>query len=62
LVIGLAIAMPMALLSMVLSLAPGPGLVVAAVLAVCTYFYAMPAWTGSLAHFYRHGAVSQDHP
>lgn len=62
LVIGLAIAVPVALLSMVLSLAPGQGLAVAAVLSVCTYFYAMPAWTGSLAHFYRHGAASQDHP
>ena len=58
--IGLAIAVPVALLSAVLSLAQGQGLAVAAVLAVCTYFYAMPAWTGSLAHFYRHSAASQD--
>jgi hypothetical protein len=29
-------------------------------MAVCTYFYAMPAWTGALAYFYRHGAAQQD--
>lgn len=58
-VIGLAIALPMLLLSAAVSLAP-VGLVGAAVMALGAYFYAMPAWTGALAHVYRHGAVSQD--
>ena len=58
-VIGLAIAVPVAVLSALLSLAPGQGVLVAAVLAVCTYFYAMPAWAGSLAHVYRHNAAQE---
>ena len=56
--VGLAIALPMLLLSAAASLAPG-GLVGPAVLALGAYFYAMPAWAGSLAHVYRQ-AVSQD--
>lgn len=59
-VIGLAIAVPVAIVSALLTLAPGQGgLLVAAVLAACTYFYAMPAWAGSLAHFYRHRAAQE---
>ena len=57
LVIGLAISIPIIVLSALLGLAPGQGAMVAAVMAVCTYFYAMPAWTGALAHFYRHSAA-----
>lgn len=58
-VIGLVIAAPAILLGGLLSLAP-QGPVVAAVLALCAFFYAMPAWTGALAHVYRHGAVIQE--
>jgi hypothetical protein len=59
-VVGLAIAIPLFALSVVLKLAPGQGLVVAAILALATYFYLMPAWAGALAHFYRANAVMQD--
>jgi hypothetical protein len=47
-------------LSAVLTMAPGGRLVVAALLALATYFYAMPAWTGSLAHVYRRRAAPQE--
>ncbi|AZS20549.1 MULTISPECIES: hypothetical protein [unclassified Caulobacter] len=60
LVVGLAISVPVIVLSALLGLAPGQGAVVTGLMAVCTYFYAMPAWTGALAHFYRHGAAQQD--
>jgi hypothetical protein len=33
---------------------------VAAALAWPPIFYAMPAWTGSLAHLYRHSAAPQE--
>ncbi len=59
LVVGLAVVLPVLAVSAALSLAP-QGPVTAAVLALCTYFYAMPAWTGALAHFYRRHAVSQE--
>lgn len=59
-VVGLAIALPLVALSAVLKLAPGQGLVVAAILAAGAYFYLMPAWAGALAHFYRANAVMQD--
>lgn len=59
-VIGLAIVAPMFVFSALLSLAPDKSLVVAAILALGAYFYAMPAWAGSLAHFYRASAVTQD--
>jgi hypothetical protein len=59
LVVGLAVAVPVLVVSAALSLAP-QGPVTAAVLTLCTYFYAMPAWTGALAHFYRRHAVSQE--
>lgn len=59
LVVGLAVAVPVLVVSAALSAAP-QGPVTAAVLALCTYFYAMPAWTGALAHFYRRHAVSQE--
>lgn len=58
LAIGLAIAVPMLLLNAAVSLAPA-GLVGAAALALAAYFYAMPAWAGSLAHFYRHSAAQE---
>jgi hypothetical protein len=59
-IVGLAIAAPLLVLSALLKLAPSGGLAVAAVLALATYFYAMPAWTGSLAHLYRHRAAPQE--
>ena len=59
-VVGLAIVVPMMALSALLTLAPGQSLVVAAILALVAYFYAMPAWAGSLAHFYRASAVTQE--
>ncbi len=59
-VVGLAIAAPLFVLSALLALAPGQGLVIAAILAASSYFYAMPAWAGSLAHFYRVSAVTQE--
>jgi hypothetical protein len=59
-VVGLAIAIPLLVLSALLKLAPGQGLVVAAILTAGSYFYAMPAWAGSLAHFYRASAVTQE--
>lgn len=59
-VVGLAIAAPLLFLSALLTLAPGHGLVAAAILAAGTYFYAMPAWAGSLTHFYRARAVTQE--
>jgi len=59
-VVGLAIAAPLLALSALLSLAPGQGLVAAAILAAACYFYAMPAWAGSLAYFYRARAVTQE--
>lgn len=58
LAIGLAIAVPMLLLNAAVSLAP-VGLVGAAALALGAYFYAMPAWAGSLVHFYRHSAAQE---
>lgn len=60
LVIALAINVPLMVLSALLTLAPGQGLVVAAILALVTYFYAMPAWAGSLTYFYRARAVAQE--
>ena len=59
-VVGLAIAIPLFVLTALLKLAPGQGLVVAAILAAGSYFYAMPAWAGSLVHFYRANAVTQE--
>ena len=59
-VVGLALTIPLFVLGALLNLAPGQGLVVAAILAAGSYFYAMPAWAGSLAHFYRASAVTQD--
>jgi hypothetical protein len=59
-VVGVVIAAPIMALSVLLSMTPNRGLPVAAVLALATYFYAMPAWTGSLAHFYRHRAAPQE--
>lgn len=59
-VVGLAIVVPIFMLSAVLTLAPGQSVVVAAILALVAYFYAMPAWAGSLAHFYRASAVTQE--
>lgn len=58
-VVGLAVAVPVLVVSAALNLAPqGPA--TAAVLVLCAYFYAMPAWTGALAHVYRRHAVSQE--
>ena len=59
-VVGLAIAIPLLALATLLKLAPGQGLVAAAIWAAGSYFYAMPAWAGSLAHFYRASAVKQE--
>lgn len=59
LVVGLAVVLPVLIVSAALSAAP-QGPVTSALLALCTYFYAMPAWTGALAHFYRRHAVSQE--
>lgn len=59
-VVGLAIAIPLFVLSALLTLAPGQGLIVAVISAAASYFYAMPAWAGALAHFYRASAVTQD--
>lgn len=59
-VVGLAIVVPMFVLSALLTLAPDQSIVVAAIVALGAYFYAMPAWAGSLAHFYRANAVTQE--
>jgi hypothetical protein len=59
-VVGVAIVAPMFVLSALLTLAPGQSVAVAAILALAAYFYAMPAWAGSLVHFYRASAVTQE--
>lgn len=59
LAVGVVIILPVLVLSTAMRFAP-QGLVVAAILAVCAYFYAMPAWAGALAHVYRRRAVLQD--
>jgi hypothetical protein len=58
--VGLAIAIPVIVLSALLTMAPNRGLAVEAVLALATYFYAMPAWTGALTHVYRLRAAPQE--
>ena len=59
LAVGFVIALPVLLISAAMRLAP-QGLVVAAILAACAYFYALPAWAGALAHVYRRRAALQD--
>lgn len=59
-VVGLAIVAPVMVLSALLTLAPGRSLVVATILTAAAYFYAMPAWAGSLAYFYRARAAAQE--
>ena len=59
-VVGLAIVMPLFALAALLKLAPGQGVIVAMISAAASYFYAMPAWAGSLTHFYRASAAAQE--
>ncbi|WP_184717606.1 hypothetical protein [Caulobacter sp.] len=59
LAVGVVIVLPVVLVSTAMRFAP-QGFVVAAILAVCAYFYAMPAWAGALAHVYRRRAALQD--
>lgn len=56
----LAIVAPVLLASAILTAIPGSGAALAALAAVVTYFYTLPAWTGALAHLYRQSAVSRD--
>lgn len=60
LLVGLAIAAPVALVGLVFGLAPAPGVGVAAATALVTYLYLAPVWAGAVVHIYRRSAASQD--
>ena len=60
LVVSLALASPVIVVTPLLGLIPASGVGAAAVTAVLTYILLAPAWAGALAHLYRHSAVSQD--
>lgn len=59
-VVGLAIFLPVVLFNALLTLALGQGVLLSVILAAGSYFYVSPALAGSLAHFYRASAVSQE--
>ena len=50
---------PMAV-NLIHGLAPPQGMAFTAGSAALTYFLLAPAWSGALAHLYRHSAVTQD--
>lgn len=60
LVVSLAIALPVIVLTPLIGLIPVSGLGPKAASAVLTYLLLAPAWAGALAYLYRHSAVSQD--